>query len=51
MGPAGGSDGVAEKCQSRYTVQLGGHYVADGQHSTVKAKDVSISWLAYSPTA
>lgn len=41
-----GSDEVAQKCQSRYTVQFGGHYVADGQHSTGKAKDLLISWMA-----
>lgn len=30
-----GSDGRAEKCQSRYTEPIGGWYhVADGQHST-----------------
>lgn len=36
-GACRGSDGIAEKCQSRYTAQLGGHYVADGQQSTGKA--------------
>lgn len=45
-GACRGSDGVVEKCQSRYTVLLGGHYVADGQHTIGKAKDVLISWLA-----
>ena len=45
-GACRGSDGVAKKCQSRYTVQLGGHYVADGQHSRGKAKNLYISWLA-----
>lgn len=50
-GACRGSGGVAEKCQSRYTVQLRGHYVTDGQHSTGRATDLYISWLAYSPPA
>lgn len=31
-----------------YTVQLGGHYVADGQQSKGKAEDLYMSWLAHS---
>lgn len=49
MGPAGGLMGLQRKCQSRYTVWLGGRYVADGQHTT--GKDLFITWLAYSLNA
>lgn len=50
-GACRGSDGVAEKCQSRYTVQLRGHCMADGQHRTGKVRDLYISWSAQTPHA
>lgn len=48
-GACRGSDGVAQKCQSRYTVQFGGHYVADGQHSTSTSEYLLILWMSCSP--